>query len=928
MINRIKQIRNYNGKYKFSVYMSVYTVTFCVISAIVLSYFYLDGKLFVGIGDGTVQDYSAFLYWSRYLKSIVATLINEHRLIIPLWDSSIGFGEDIIMTLQYYVAGDPTNLLAIFAPEGKSEICYCLLILFKLYLAGLFFSIFSLRHNNSRLGTLCGSFIYIFSGFVLLKALFHLMFLVPVLYFPLVLIGIDNLLNDEKKKPGLFIAAVALAAYSNFYFLYMIAIMSVMYFVFAYIKLYGIKDIKHLLFTVLRFAFAAVAGALIAAPILIPVVMQLLNMNRFGADNYFTVLYQKNYYLTLITSFMTTEEFCGEYWTVMGYTAAGLFGIFVLFAKKGKDKFLKTGFILMVIFTCIPAVGLAFNGFSYICNRWNFALAFFVAFVFSKEFNDFSRMQKEEMKRVVSFSMIYALIVLCFGYIKTKIALLMLALLFILIMVMISASMNIISKEMATIVITAVLVIGLAENSAALFSPRYGGSTSQYQTINALRGETKNTLAKAVKGLADDGNYRYDKADSDTEFNINMIEGVDGTNFYYSIFTGFIGQFHKELELYTPQEYRISDLNGRSMLQAISNIGYYVKKSTDTYLPYGINSEAVNVAETYKGNYEAFEKEKRLPLGYTYSECLSLETYEKLTAVQKEAALLQAVVINEESVDLPEIVPEYFDERMEYTIEAGEDIIISEGAIRAMNDNATFDIIYSGKPASENYLEIKNYDYIGILPSDGVDLDSLPKDERRLIKMLDDSYYTDSRSATTVAANDHAATYVYRNNRNTCYCGKHDFIYNAGYFDEPLNRITVTLKYRGLYTFDEINVFTVDVKRSDKYIEKLAEETLYDINMGVDEISGSIDISGKKVLLLAIPYSKGWTAYVDGKKAELLRANTMYSALELEEGHHNIRLNYITPGLSLGAGCMVLGIILAIIIVVVLRRKRKNVDIS
>jgi hypothetical protein len=40
---------------------------------------------------------------------------------------------------------------------------------------------------------------------------------------------------------------------------------------------------------------------------------------------------------------------------------------------------------------------------------------------------------------------------------------------------------------------------------------------------------------------------------------------------------------------------------------------------------------------------------------------------------------------------------------------------------------------------------------------------------------------------------------------------------------------------------------------------------------------------------------------VDGKRAELLQADTMFSALLLSEGSHDIELTYQTPGLRLGA---------------------------
>ena len=68
--------------------------------------------------------------------------------------------------------------------------------------------------------------------------------------------------------------------------------------------------------------------------------------------------------------------------------------------------------------------------------------------------------------------------------------------------------------------------------------------------------------------------------------------------------------------------------------------------------------------------------------------------------------------------------------------------------------------------------------------------------------------------------------------------------------------------------------------------------------MGTNEITGDISVSEKKALVLSVPYSKGFTAYVDGKETKLQKANTMFMALELEPGSHEIRLTYCTPYLK------------------------------
>lgn len=51
------------------------------------------------------------------------------NLVHPLFDSSIGMGEDIIGTLDYYGFGDPLNVLAVFATKENGAMQF----LFSIY---------------------------------------------------------------------------------------------------------------------------------------------------------------------------------------------------------------------------------------------------------------------------------------------------------------------------------------------------------------------------------------------------------------------------------------------------------------------------------------------------------------------------------------------------------------------------------------------------------------------------------------------------------------------------------------------------------------------------------------------------------------------------------------------------------------------------
>ena len=145
-------------------------------------------------------------------------------------------------------------------------------------------------------------------------------------------------------------------------------------------------------------------------------------------------------------------------------------------------------------------------------------------------------------------------------------------------------------------------------------------------------------------------------------------------------------------------------------------------------------------------------------------------------------------------------------------------------------------------------------------------------------------------------------------NKYNAYSGKHNFLCNTGYRKERCHAITLTFENTGVYTYDSLDVICQPVKNLSAQIQALGEEVLTDVEKDVNTLTGKISLEKPKALLLAIPYSQGFRAFVDGKEQELLKANAMYMALELQEGTHEIRLTYCTPYLKTGAVLSLLGI--------------------
>ena len=86
----------------------------------------------------------------------------------------------------------------------------------------------------------------------------------------------------------------------------------------------------------------------------------------------------------------------------------------------------------------------------------------------------------------------------------------------------------------------------------------------------------------------------------------------------------------------------------------------------------------------------------------------------------------------------------------------------------------------------------------------------------------------------------------------------------------------------------------------EEQVAAMKEDTLEDVEISTNRITGNISLDTDKLLCFSIPYSKGWTLLVDGEETELLQTNVMYMGVPLTAGEHTIELRYTTPYLKVG----------------------------
>ena len=899
----------------------LYTLAFFAVALALYLKFFANGKSLVWSHDGVPQHLNSLAYYGKYLRKVLHTLFIEHKLSLPLWDMHIGYGSDILTTLHYYVIGDPLTLLSVFVPASKTEALYAFLIFLRIYLAGIAFSRYSFYHKNSKQATFMGTMIYIFAGWTIYAAMKHPYFSNPMIYLPLILLGIDKIY--KKQKPYVFIWSVALAGLSNFYFFYMLGIFMVLYAIFRYFDLFADRSIKNIGKWLGIFAVYSVIAVLIAAVILFPVILPVFGTDRFKAENYVPLFYDRIYYEKYLGCLIGENMI---QWGVAGYTAVSLAGVFVLFSKKKKYTALKAGFVLLNVFLLLPYAGHVLNGFSYVSNRWIWAYGMLIAYIFVKIYPELFALTLTEKRKVFVMLLIYCILALLPEAARTQRNLMAMVLLSLSTFTVLSFG-NIFTRERnLTVMVAGFLIAGILFNMHYQYSYEKDYLSEFTDSGEALE-KLETGVDRAVLSTDDPSVYRYDQMDTNSSENSSMQMGTNSTAYYFSVASSSIANFFDEMYLNTPWEQHYNNLDGRTILDRLASVKYFVvKKGEESDLPYGY-SRLSGEAEKKDKTYLAYADEDALPLGYTYDSWISREDYDKMTVTEKQQALLQGVVLDDSS--LPETETHFNDREVSYYTSEGKGCRLKNGKVVVTQENAQLKLVFEGEENAETYLITEGLDYEGLSPREMISDKKWSKmttyEQNKLLEENSNWRYWKESQKASIQLEGHflrKSIQIFTDKYNA-YSGKHNFLCNTGYSEKGRHTITLTFENTGVYSFDSLKICCQPMTEIDSQTRKLGEEVLTDVKVGNNEINGNISLSNAKALVLSIPYSEGWTAYVDGEKTELKEANTMYMALELPKGDHEIHLVYCTPYLGTGLCLTCIGVLCYIVLVLINKKKKR-----
>lgn len=874
-------------------YFLPYALLFLLLQGIIFFTFYSSSRSFIWYYDGAYQHYPTLSYYSEFLKNIFS---GEG---LPLVDFSIGLGYDTLTSLNYYVMGDPLTLISAFASPESLEFLYSFLIIVRFFLVGLAFSLFCYYKKQAAFSTVLGSLIYVFSSFALFAGLRHPFFLNPLIYLPLLLIGIERLIY--KKKGLFFCSMIALSAISNFYFLYMLSIIVFIYALVTYIFMEhrpeGVVEpilikLKQFGLVFLRCLSYYILGIGLASVLLFPTIYAFLNNGRIatGGEALSLVHYDYLYYRSLPKILFAFGQGASN-WTIFGVCVlAALCAVIALFRTK-KWNPQKVFFIICFVFLMIPFFGKVMNGFSAVSNRWCFAFTCLLAYFVAAHYQSLFIITRRVMYIMSACVILYCLFSLFLGDIYVWVPTVFLLLIFLWILLCnYIPRLNIVRDAIILILVC----LNLISSSKQFLDPsglNYSEQFIEYGGIGKL------TTSPAMDYLPPMNGEFYRLQDNLVKApNLSFTTHQYGNTFYLSLLNDNVFQYMLQLQnasLRCANQYL--GMDNRCFLLALNGVKYYITEN-ELELPYGFTlKQHVNKPSQ---NFYIYENRYALPLGYTYDSYLTTAQYEKLSALQKQEALMQCIVIDHDSKTIDQGDPQYSITKVPVTTSYHQ-ILKDKDQYTVTKSRGKFILSYKAPKNSELYLSIE-----------GVNIPHGLNQPDRL-------YFR------TKTDNSYANTSTLRARTDTYYFGIDGRLMNLGYHEKSSKKTRIAIDQLGSFTLESLSIYAVSMDKLDQYYQSRTQHPFTNIHVSTNKITGQITTDRNQMLLLTIPYSPGWTATMDGEEVTTYRANTMYTAIDVTPGSHNLVLTYKTPYLSLGITTCFISCIIFLAILLVPKYKKR-----
>ena len=762
------------------------------------------------------------------------------------WDT--GLGTNFLSIMSYYAAS-PLNLLSALFPLENSRDAMTLFLTVKMGCASLFFAVF-LKHHFGRndISIVAFGMFYAFCDYMM-GYYWNLIWMDTFALLPLVVLGALKLVKEGKFK--LFTISLALSLVSNFYIGLFTCIFTAMIFLASVIVNW--KDLRTSLLRLGQMAGASAIGIGLGAFMLLPAFYALMLTN--SADNTFpTVIEYYEEWFKMMSNMIgfhepTAKEGLPNFYC--GMLSLILMGVFLISKKiKLREKLITVAYLMFIVISCnMNVLNFIWHGFHFtnmLPYRFSFLFSFLLAAAAYRAFTVLS--DKPSIFHILAMSVMTLLITLV-SYKDQPESAVMLSVIACAIYIAIVFIYNckFINKKM---MISAVSLVCCAEMGYNAFIGVQTVTTTGYSVYPKNNEQVEALLAKRSDESTEF--YRTELCDSYT-INDPALYGIKGISQFSSTANVNVTRFLENLGI------QASDAGNR----------YYYYQSTPI-----INSM----------------------FGIKY--LISHDGYEADTAYYTAVDEKKTVKLLENNSYLPIA------------------FAASSRLLNYMGDSQSFatnqnDLFKYASSLNEDVLVPMNVADVGHKGLDVVKTDEgcYSFTYKKSTDGLDECYikynFEAQQDGPVYALVNFDHTTGYKVSKNGSYLHnmpsfKYNVIAAIGTFKKG-ERFTIYSDVdKETSGSGKIFVYQLNSEAFEKGFSKLREGGLNVTSYDSTHINGTFTAQNDGVLFTSIPYDGGWSAEIDGEKAEVRSIKDALCCIPVTAGKHEIKLVYSPPGFIMG----------------------------
>lgn len=544
------------------------------------------------------------------------------------WMWNVDLGTNIIGAFSFYNLGSPFFWCSLLFPAESFPYVVGWLFILKYVVAGGTSYLYIKRFVSKSQSAVFGAVIYAFSGFQCVNLMFY-HFHDVVAFFPLLLLGVEELVEDGKK--GKFAIAVFINCLVNYYFFCGEVIFAVIYYLFRF----GIK--KDSFKKIISCCVEGIMGIGMASAIFLPSIIFIVD-NPKASSGILTsgkLFFDLERYLEILGGILLPAEpmyqqaiIATEDFTSTAAYLPGLGIVLIIAYIVKKRNWLSNILLTSLIISLLPIANSMFTGFSQDYRRWWYMPVLIMALISALVLD---KWEEYNIKNAVVISSILTLVFSCIlilsikqGKVELYSKQIFLGMLVLVLMCnLLIYFFQIKTKYFDFGMICLVIIVAILTTSWSIYQYRIPSDSTETLVEKWNTDRTLNSY---------DINYRHDTDNSGA-----YVAGLHSLRTYNSTITGTIFEMHKSLGLSRTPAVVLFDVPG-----VVELLGgkYYITSDVDE------NSSIIEEV-MYGAEKKYVVEQEACPIGFTYDNYILQSEFLELEKNLRGYAALKGLVVDD-----------------------------------------------------------------------------------------------------------------------------------------------------------------------------------------------------------------------------------------------------------------------------------------